>query len=200
MKPVKIAVILAGGRASRMGGIDKGALLLAGRPLIQHVTYRLSVQTDVLWLSGPISPHTGLHAVEDDADGPPGPVGAIFTLARAIRASSPSASHFTTAPADGPFLPMDLIERFLGVTGSAIASDGARDHPTFARWRIDDVLEAKPLFDRGRKPSLFSLAEACQAERVCWHDEQAFFNVNTLDDLKRAEDVLKKSAPTETAQ
>lgn len=35
------AVILAGGRATRMGGEDKGWVALAGRPLIDHVLERL---------------------------------------------------------------------------------------------------------------------------------------------------------------
>ncbi|MCO5620354.1 NTP transferase domain-containing protein, partial [Citrobacter freundii] len=40
------AVILEGGRATRMGGEDKGWVALAGRPLIDHVLARLRPQVD----------------------------------------------------------------------------------------------------------------------------------------------------------
>jgi len=41
-------VILAGGRGSRMGGVDKGLQLLHGRPMIAHVLARLAPQVDAL--------------------------------------------------------------------------------------------------------------------------------------------------------
>ena len=39
-----LGVILAGGQATRMGGRDKGLLMLGGRPLLAHVIDRLSPQ------------------------------------------------------------------------------------------------------------------------------------------------------------
>ena len=38
------AVILAGGKARRMAGKDKGLQLLQGKPLIQHVIERVQPQ------------------------------------------------------------------------------------------------------------------------------------------------------------
>jgi molybdopterin-guanine dinucleotide biosynthesis protein A len=35
-------LILAGGRGSRMGGVDKGLALLDGRPMVSHVLDRLA--------------------------------------------------------------------------------------------------------------------------------------------------------------
>ena len=40
-----IALVLAGGRGSRMGGVDKGLQLLAGEPLARHCVQRLQAQS-----------------------------------------------------------------------------------------------------------------------------------------------------------
>ena len=45
------AVVLAGGRGSRMGGVDKGLQLLDGRPLVAHVIERLAPQAHTLLIS-----------------------------------------------------------------------------------------------------------------------------------------------------
>lgn len=44
-------VVLAGGKATRMGGIDKGLQALNGRPLWRHVAEALAPQVDELVIS-----------------------------------------------------------------------------------------------------------------------------------------------------
>jgi molybdopterin-guanine dinucleotide biosynthesis protein A len=49
------AVVLAGGRAARLGGVDKGAVEHAGRPLLAHVLAALADAAEVV-VVGPRSP------------------------------------------------------------------------------------------------------------------------------------------------
>ena len=45
------AIILSGGRATRMGGVDKGLISLQNKPLIQHVISRLQPQVDKIFIN-----------------------------------------------------------------------------------------------------------------------------------------------------
>lgn len=202
---LRYGVVLAGGQSRRMGGEDKAALRLAGRPLIAHVIDRLAPQVDRLVIAGRHDYGTGLATVGDDPL-MAGPVAALYGVARWLgethgksRDKSHGKSHeethddvsaFVTAPADGPFVPEDLAERLTehlagAQPQSAIALDDAGIHPTFAAWRMADLDRVRG--DLGAAPSLRRLAELTDARRIAWPGTHSFFNVNTPDDLAAAE-------------
>ncbi|MBC6407328.1 MAG: NTP transferase domain-containing protein, partial [Rhodobacteraceae bacterium] len=52
-----LGVILAGGRATRMGGGDKGRLDLNGHSLVDHVIARLAPQVQAIALNANGPPH-----------------------------------------------------------------------------------------------------------------------------------------------
>lgn len=123
-------LILAGGRARRMGGNDKGLLSLAGQPLVQHVLARLRPQVDSILISA--NRHTaeygalGYPVLEDSIAEFPGPLAGILA-----GMESCGRGWLVVVPCDAPLLPTDLVIRFhralAGTSGRvAVAHDGER--------------------------------------------------------------------------
>ena len=104
------AVILAGGRATRMGGEDKGWTQLAGRPLIDHVLSRLRPQVDEVLINANRSQsrYQDLAPVIDDGNGDY--LGPLAGMQAGLAAARHDWVLFV--PCDGPALPLDLVSRF----------------------------------------------------------------------------------------
>lgn len=183
-------VILAGGRAQRMGGGDKGLRLLAGRPLIAHVIDRLSPQVTALAINANGDPARfaglGLPVLPDPLTGQPGPLAGV--LAAMDWAAARGADRVLTTPADTPFLPLDLAARLNGADGLAMARAGGL-HPVCAIWPVRLAPDLRDALAAGEH-RVGRLADALGAVPVDFPDRDAFFNVNTPDDLRRAERLL----------
>jgi len=191
-----LGVILAGGQATRMGGGDKGRLRLGPATILSHVIDRLEPQVAGLALNANGDPtrfdDLGLPVVPDSIDGFAGPLAGV--LAGLDWAATQGAAHIVTAAADTPFLPCDLVPQLmLAAEGSpshmALAATPDGRHPTFGLWPValrDDLRAA--LNDGLRKVVLWTDKHgAAMAE---FADDRAFFNVNTPDDLIKAEAML----------
>lgn len=187
---MRIAVILAGGGGRRMGGADKGALTLAGARLIDRAAARMAPQTDRILISGTHDYATGLTAVSDRGDGPLGPAAGLWAALHWIETYAPEAKGFLTAPVDGPFAPGDLFERLAADGTSAVAQTSGGAHPTFAWWNANDLRRALARAPAGEGMSLKALAERTAARRVMFENADAFLNINTPEDLARAEALL----------
>ncbi|MFO6464492.1 molybdenum cofactor guanylyltransferase MobA [Jannaschia sp. KMU-145] len=190
-------VILAGGRATRMGGGDKGRLAIAGRSLVAHVIARLGPQVDRLALNANGDAarwaDLGLPVLADTAPDRPGPLAGV--LAGLDWAAGTGAPHIVTAAADTPFLPPDLVPRLLdaaGPSGLALAATREGDRiwyqPTFGLWPValrDDLRAA--LAGGTRKVLAWTDRHAAGTAIFPTQPWDPFFNVNTPDDLARAE-------------
>jgi len=129
-KATVTGVILAGGLARRMGGIDKGLIHFAGHPLVEWVIDALAPQVDALLINAnrhlDIYAAYGLPVVQDLHPGFQGPLAGILSTMRA--ASTP---WILTLPCDGPTPPPDLLERLTRAlvredAELAVAHDGQR--------------------------------------------------------------------------
>lgn len=186
LTPATPAVILAGGGGRRMSGADKGELLLGERRLVDLVVERLAQKVDRIIISGRHGYGLGFDIVADRADGPVGPAAGLWAAAQWINENIPEARGFITAPVDGPFLPCDLVLRLCESGSCAIAADDNGDHPTFAYWRIPQLLEVLARY-AGEGVALHHVASECRAARVAFPHDHALMNINTPEDLKRAE-------------
>lgn len=179
------ALVLAGGRGSRMGGVDKGLQLLDGRPLVAHVIARLAPQAGTLLISANrhLDTYAALgHAVLADPPGLEfaGPLAGMLAGLAAL----PADAWLLTAPCDCPSLPTDLAERLLRAAephGLAFAQ-AAREHPTHAllHARLREPL-AGYLHGGGRAVLRWMRAQPHGVAR--FDDEAAFANLNHLADL-----------------
>ena len=188
------AVILAGGLARRMGGGDKGRLVLAGQPLVGRVIDRLAPQAAPLALNANGDParwaDLGLPVLADSVAGHPGPLAGV--LAGMDWAAGLGAEAVVSAAADTPFLPHGLVAGLLAARGPsglvlarAGAGPGARAQPTFGLWPVALRDDLRAALGAGVRKVL-----AWTDRHAATHadfPEAAFFNVNTPEDLAAAE-------------
>jgi len=144
MKPA--AVILAGGRSSRMGGGDKCLLPLGDRPLIDHILDALTRQTGDILINTNSDPAPflkyGQPVLPDAIPGFQGPLAGILTGMLWSRRRHPRQVHLLTVASDVPFLPHDLVARLSHSLSDqradiAIASSPEGTHPTIGLWPVD---------------------------------------------------------------
>ncbi|MEE9433176.1 MAG: NTP transferase domain-containing protein [Sphingorhabdus sp.] len=188
-----ISVILAGGQSRRMralssaASVDKAELKLGGERLIDLAIMRISPQCDEVLISAKHGYGTGLPVITDDVMGPKGPAAGIFAARKWAAANSPASAGFFTMPVDTPFFPTDLIQR-LGQTNTAsIAADDNGLHPTFGHWLLEPLASYWSTHPPAEPVSLRELAGQCGAKQVRWSGESDFFNINSPEDLKKAE-------------
>jgi molybdopterin-guanine dinucleotide biosynthesis protein A len=195
------AIILAGGRATRMGGADKASQTLGGAPLIARVVRALKPQCGALVINanGDTARFAalGVPVVSDDVPGFAGPLAGILAGLDYLAGRHPNLVYAVSAATDTPFLPNDLVSklhaaRIAAKAEIAVARSDNIVHPTFALWPIDlraDLREALVDEDLRRVTTFFSRYRCAYAD---WNIEpfDPFFNVNTADDLRLAESIL----------
>ena len=181
------AIILAGGRGTRMGGVDKGLQPLRGRPMIESVLERLVPQVSEVIINANQNIERyekyGHRVVRDEVGGFAGPLAGLH-------AGLKFARHplVVSVPCDSPFLPDDLVSRLesaLHEKDLAVAKTGDQPHPVFAlmKRQVRESLEAF-LAAGGRK--IDAWYAALKVVEVSFDDEaDAFRNINTLEELRR---------------
>jgi molybdopterin-guanine dinucleotide biosynthesis protein A len=186
-----LGVILAGGLATRMGGGDKGLLPLGGQTILDHVIARFAPQVAALALNANGDAarfaHLDLPVLADGRADFAGPLAGV--LAGLDWARAQGADHIVTAAADTPYLPCDLVPRLQlagGDLGLALAASPDGRQPTFGLWPValrDDLALA---LDQGLR-KIVAFTQQHGAGQADFPDDLAFFNVNTPDDLARAQ-------------
>lgn len=138
-------IILAGGRARRLGGVDKGMIAVGGEPIISRLARRLGPQCAGLALNANGDPTRlaaiGLPVVGDDIAGFAGPLAGVLAGLDYVAAHFADISHVVTVPGDTPFIPRDLVARLeqgRAQAGAdiAVARSGDRAHHAVALWPV----------------------------------------------------------------
>ena len=192
------AVLLAGGQGSRMGGVDKGLVELAGKAMAAHVLARLAPQVDELLINANQN-HArwrsfGYPVFSDDFGGADGFCGPLAGLHAALgRAQHPLV---LSVPCDSPFLPTDLVARLARALHAsaaqlAVATTEGRPHPVFCLCRRELAPQlADFLAAGGRKVGAWH--STLQVVAVPFDDNPAAFrNINTAAELSAAAHDLK---------
>ncbi|WP_369808723.1 molybdenum cofactor guanylyltransferase MobA [Pararhodobacter sp. CCB-MM2] len=181
-------LILAGGRATRMGGGDKPLLPLRGRPLIAQVIERIAPQVGPLAISANGDPARyssfGLPVLADALPDFPGPLAGV--LAGMDWAAGLGVERLLCVAGDTPFLPVDLVAR-LGAHPFAMAESLGRRHPTVALWPVSLRDELRAALEGGEhRVGKFAMDHGSVS--VAFDaPEDPFFNINTPEDLAEAE-------------
>ena len=198
MKPAPTAttitgLVLAGGRARRMGGRDKGLLRAGGETLAARALRRLRPQVRTLLLNANrnLDAYAALGvALCPDSD-PQAFGGPLAGIAAGLEACA--TPWLLVVPCDCPRLPTDLAARLAAAVGdapAAIARAGGRRQPVccLLHVRLRDALRAF-LAAGGAKVDAFT--DAVGAVEVDFADADAFVNVNTPHELARLERELE---------
>ena len=181
-----IGVVLAGGRATRMGGKDKGLQLLNGKPLWQHVADALASQVSARVLSAnrhiDIYQRSGLPVYQDTLADYPGPLAGMLSVMQQDR-----GEWFVFCSCDTPFIPACLVERMVQQRGDSRvvwAHDGERDHPTIAMIHRSLIPALQDYLAAGERRVMVFMRQS-GGHSVDFSDlKSAFVNVNTLEDLQ----------------
>ena len=183
------AVILAGGQAKRMGGVDKGLQTLHGKPLFQFIYDRLHSQVEHISVNAnrnqAIYATAGLPVFGDNIEGFQGPLSGILTaLERA------DTDFVLFVPCDSPFFPDNLLEKlksavvFHGVS-IAYVHDGEREHPTFCLMARSLKEKLAAYLAAGERRMLQFMRQNGAVSVDFSENKAAFTNINTLDELQQ---------------
>ena len=196
------ALILAGGRGSRMGGIDKGLQNFRGLPLALQTLMRLQRQSEspqeiLINANRNLSAYESLGAAvwPDTLEGFAGPLAGFLTGLE--RCETPL---LLTVPCDTPLFPLDLIERLhtaLAEQDADLAMAAAREEdgqvrpqPVFCLIRVE-LLDSLVAFTQkgGRKIDAWTGQHRCAIVPFDRPQDapEAFFNANTLEELQKLE-------------
>jgi molybdopterin-guanine dinucleotide biosynthesis protein A len=186
-------LVLAGGRGSRMGGVDKGLQNHLGLPLALHALLRLQPQVGHTMLNA----NRNLGAYEamgvpvwPDAQADyPGPLAGL--LAGLERCET---EYLVSVPCDTPAFPLDLVDRLAQALievdaeiamAAAREADGAlRTQPVFCLLRADLMESLVAFMQAGeRKIDRWTARHRCTV--VEFPDAAAFFNANTTHELQQ---------------
>ena len=191
-------LILAGGRGSRMGGVDKGLVLLNGRPMVEHVVRRLRPQVAHLLINANRNAEQyaalGFAVVPDFRDGFLGP---LAGMASGLQAAT--TDYVVTAPCDSPLIGNDLVARLAEAftrerADIAVAHDGERTHPVFLLLRRSLLYDLIAFLDAGGRKidSWFARHRVALAD---FRDApEAFINVNDAEERTAIERRLAGTA------
>ena len=198
-----VGVVLAGGEGKRMGpGLLKPLRRLGGRPMVAHVVERLRPQVmDLVVIAN--EPDAAFRALkvaviadpddiqraakrEDSGKGRKlGPLAGILAGMEWAKAHHPHAGWILTAPADVPFLPLDLTVRLCGhmhvpEPDVLMVRHGHRREHTIAVWSVKLAADLRrALLEEGVR-RVEEFARRYNFAELVWPGGAApFLNVNT---------------------
>jgi molybdopterin-guanine dinucleotide biosynthesis protein A len=183
------AVVLAGGRARRMGGQDKGLIELNRTLLIEYALAALAGQVDTILVNANrnIERYAGLGypVIEDRHSGFNGPLAGMASALSVMQ-----TRYLVTVPCDSPALPQDLVDRLLHARSDAdaelaVAHDGTRIQPVFALLQRTLLPDLEQFLDAGGRKIDQWYAQHRLALTDFSDQPDAFVNVNTPEDLAR---------------
>jgi molybdopterin-guanine dinucleotide biosynthesis protein A len=193
-------LILAGGRGTRMGSVDKGLQPLGAQTMAQHALQRLRPQVQHLLINA----NQNLAAYR--AFGEPVVPDAMPDFAGPLAGLQTGLMHCTTpylvsVPCDSPLLPTDLVQRLahaLREYGAelAVAETGEgptrQRHPVFCLLKVS-LLPSLSQYLQGGGRKVEAWQASLRMATVHFDNEAAFSNINTLDELRQIEGMAGKT-------
>jgi molybdenum cofactor guanylyltransferase len=191
-------VILAGGRARRMGGVDKGLIVLNGKPMVEHILHGLRPQVATLMINA----NRNLEAYQELGQCPVMPdvvgnfAGPLAGMATGMQAAR--TEFILTVPCDSPFVTPYLAYCLFSTLENqgarlSVATDGHRIQPVFALLPCDLVTDLMAFLNAGERKieRWYKRHPAAMANLSDYAD--TFLNINSQEELNLIEAKLKRS-------
>ncbi|HVL76852.1 MAG TPA: molybdenum cofactor guanylyltransferase MobA [Noviherbaspirillum sp.] len=189
--PSVTGLVLAGGRGSRMGGVEKGLQAFNGAPMLAEIVARLRPQVDELAINANRELDRyrafGFPVRPDLRTGLPGPMAGIEAGLAAC-----TTDLLVVVPCDSPCLPPDLVcrlhaamERRSAALAYAVTDSGQGEqaHPVFCMLDRSLLPQLRAALDAGER-RLGSWLRSQGAAPAVFSDEAAFRNINTFEELQ----------------
>lgn len=184
-------LILSGGLARRMGGMDKGLISFLDKPMIAHVIEKLKPQvTDILINANrEIDQYQsfGFPVLQDQIEDFAGPLAGLHTGMRHAK-----TEFILTVPCDSPLLSTHLASQLIAALHQnnadiAIAKTNNQAHPVFCLCRVNLASDLEEFLTTGGR-KVEDWQKKHRLTIVNFDDQSpAFSNINTMDDLAELE-------------
>ncbi len=205
------ALILAGGRGTRMGRVDKGLQPFRGGTLVSHVLQRIAPQVASVTINANRNLAAygalGVDVLQDELEGFEGPLAGLQTGLRHC-----TTDLLLTAPCDSPFLPADLAQRLydalhaqgadLAVAATLETDDSGNTHTQLhpvACLVHKSALPALEAYLQTGARKMDGWYKSIKVAEVLFNDAAAFRNINTLTELQKEEEAAANPSLKEVA-
>ena len=194
-----LGTVLAGGKSQRFGE-DKSQVILSNKLLIDYVLSEIIDQfKEILIVSNNsinFQSSEKITKIEDYKKGL-GPLCGVLSAMKWIKTNKRDYQWIATFPVDTPFFKKQILKDFIKNINFKdsdlffIKSNNTR-HNIFGLWSINllDRLE-KDLNDGERKVELWANNVGVKIINMEFPNNDPFFNINTKEDLEKAEEILK---------
>ncbi len=195
-----LGVVLAGGKSLRFGE-DKCQVKLGDRLLIDYILHQIIDEfKEVLLISNnkiEYKQSSKISLIEDFKKGL-GPLGGVLTAMKWIKKNNKNYKWISTFPSDTPFFKKQILKDFFEKIKNDknklffISSNNTR-HNIFGLWSIDLLDRLEKDLDKGeRKVEMWANKVGVKSINMKFEITDPFFNINTKEDLLKAEEFLKK--------
>lgn len=198
-------VVLAGGKARRMGGGDKALISIGGRSILERILAVLKPQVQALSINANGDPTRfqsyGLPVIADTIPGSAGPLAGILSGLQWCQSLPSNPAALVSVAGDSPFLPDNLAARLAAAATAtaihapkiALAQSGGHTHPVAGLWPVDLVEPLTDYLVKGGNRKIMAFVERYNHCFVDFPIGQVgnvsldpFLNINSPDDLKQA--------------
>ena len=190
-----LGTVLAGGKSQRFGE-DKSQVKLAGKLLIDHMLTEIIDEFKELLIvsNNKISFHNSEKtSIIEDYEKGLGPLGGVFSAMKWIKENHKNYQWIATFPVDTPFFKRKIFKDFIqNINFNESDLLNNTRHNIFGLWSINllDKLE-KDLKNGERKVELWANNTGVKIINMEFSNNDPFFNINTKEDLKKAEEIFK---------
>lgn len=190
------AVILAGGRATRMGGQDKGLIEIAGKSNVARIASQLSEQVSEILINANRNldqyGKLGYSVITDSLSNYQGPLAGMAAALAKI-----DNEWLLTVPCDGPYVAANYAIRMMQAAEEhsvklVVASDADRIQPVYALMHIQLLPSMHAFLKSGERKIDRWYAQHPYSIVEFRDQEQMFTNINTPEQLAAIEDTFKQ--------
>lgn len=195
-KQTVTGAILAGGKARRMTGEDKGLIELGRKPMIEYVlaSFRDQVGPIIVNANRNQTAYARYHypVIPDQLSGFCGPLAGIASVMQHTR-----TEFMVSVPCDSPFIPDDLVQRLFQAlmeqdTDISVAHNGKRIQPVFSLFKCILIDSLMDYLNRGERKIDKWFHQHSHAIVDFSDQPDAFLNINTPEDLASLEQKIAK--------
>ena len=197
-----LAVVLAGGKSKRFGE-DKNTVKLGSKTLLEHVLFKMTNKFEeiVIVSSHPLEiKKTKNITIIPDCLNDLGPLAGVLSSMKWIKKNKKLYEWIATFPSDTPFFDTSIIEEYkkkvkLKESNLFFVRSNEKRHNIFGLWSIDllETLEDDLIKNNYRKVEEWANKIGVKIIDIKTENYDPFFNINTKEDLKIAQNILKKN-------
>ena len=193
-----LPVVLAGGKSKRFGE-DKSQIQLGSKILIDYILSEIINDfNEVIIVANKPIKHLSSDKITKIKDYRKdlGPLGGVFSAMKWVKNNNKKYQWIVTFPSDTPFFKKNILENFYNRINEKeselfFMKSNDKRHNIFGLWCVDlvDQLE-KDLENGARKVEKWANTIGVKTINMSFEKEDPFFNINTKEDLEKAEKIL----------